>query len=89
MKQALQGLIRIYRFFISPLLGYRCRFVPSCSEYGYEALETFGFLKGVGLLARRLLKCHPWGGSGWDPVPLASLKKNSKNECCYSKDKTR
>jgi putative membrane protein insertion efficiency factor len=87
MKKGLQGLIRIYRFFISPLLGYRCRFLPTCSEYGYEALEYYGFLKGLGLILRRLLRCHPWGGSGWDPVPIVSSKKNPNSYCGHDKDK--
>ncbi|SFJ11505.1 membrane protein insertion efficiency factor YidD [Albimonas pacifica] len=58
-----------YRLFVSPWLGRNCRFAPSCSEYALEALETHGPLRGTWLAARRLLRCHPWGGEGHDPVP--------------------
>ena len=61
--------IHFYRYVISPLLGVNCRFAPSCSEYALEALATHGALKGGYLAARRILRCHPWGGSGYDPVP--------------------
>lgn len=63
------GLIRIYQYTISPLLGPACRFEPSCSRYGIEALKKHGFLKGIVLTFKRVSKCHPWGGSGHDPVP--------------------
>jgi uncharacterized protein len=58
-----------YRFFVSPVLGPRCRYAPSCSEFALEALQVHGVLKGSGMTLRRLLRCHPWGGSGYDPVP--------------------
>lgn len=67
--QALRGCIRVYQVGISPLLGPRCRFHPSCSEYACEAITEHGAITGVGLAVRRLLRCHPWGGSGFDPVP--------------------
>lgn len=63
------ALIRAYQLAISPLLGPRCRFQPSCSQYAREAIEIHGFISGAGLSARRLLRCHPLGPSGWDPVP--------------------
>lgn len=66
---ALRGLILFYRWFLSPLLPPRCRFLPSCSEYGLQALERHGALRGGWLTVRRLARCHPWGGSGYDPVP--------------------
>ncbi len=61
--------IRFYQRFISPLTPPSCRFTPTCSQYAIEALRKHGPLKGLWLAARRLLRCHPWGGSGYDPVP--------------------
>ena len=65
-------LIKIYKFFISPLFGYSCRYMPTCSEYSIEALKTFGFIKGSLLSLKRILSCHPikflGGGEGFDPV---------------------
>ena len=63
------GLLRIYRYFLSPLLGPRCRFMPSCSEYAMQALHTHGAVRGGWLSARRLCKCHPWHPGGFAPVP--------------------
>jgi uncharacterized protein len=65
----LRGLIRLYQLVISPVLPPACRYWPSCSDYAAEAIATHGALKGGGLALRRLLRCHPWGGSGVDPVP--------------------
>ena len=62
-------LVKFYRFAISPWLGGNCRFQPTCSEYAIEALKTHGVLRGGWLAARRISRCHPWGGSGYDPVP--------------------
>jgi uncharacterized protein len=67
----LRGLIRLYQLMLSPLIGPSCRYLPSCSDYAAEALERHGALRGSVLAARRLLSCHPWGGSGYDPVPPA------------------
>lgn len=61
--------IRFYRRCISPLTPPSCRFTPTCSEYALQAIMKHGPLKGLWLAARRLLRCHPWGGSGYDPVP--------------------
>ena len=61
--------IRAYQLLVSPLLGPRCRFYPSCSAYAVEALQTHGPLKGTVLAGRRLLRCHPWNPGGLDPVP--------------------
>jgi uncharacterized protein len=61
--------IRLYRFVISPLLGPSCRYLPTCSDYALTALEQHGLLRGGWLTVRRLARCHPWGGSGYDPVP--------------------
>ena len=65
----LRAAVRAYQLFVSPLLPPSCRFLPSCSEYAAEAIERHGALRGVGLALRRLARCHPWGGSGYDPVP--------------------
>ena len=61
--------IYIYRYFLSPLLGVKCRFAPSCSAYAIEAVEKYGALRGGWLAVKRITKCHPFGGSGYDPVP--------------------
>lgn len=61
--------IKFYKFAISPLLPPTCRFTPSCSQYAIEALRKHGPFKGSFLTIKRLLRCHPWGGSGYDPVP--------------------
>tara|TARA_B100001287_G_scaffold271389_1_gene271615 strand:- start:478 stop:717 length:240 start_codon:yes stop_codon:yes gene_type:complete len=62
------GLIKCYKFLISPLLGQSCRYLPTCSEYCIEALKTHGFFKGLFLSIKRILSCHPWGQGGFDPV---------------------
>ncbi len=63
------GIIKVYRYAISPMMGRRCRFYPSCSAYSLEALDRHGFLKGSKLTLLRLLRCHPWHPGGFDPVP--------------------
>lgn len=63
------GLIRIYQALISPLTPASCRFHPTCSQYALEAFQKHGVLKGGKLAIKRISKCHPWGGSGHDPVP--------------------
>jgi hypothetical protein len=65
----LRGLIRAYQLVLSPLLGPSCRYLPSCSDYAAEAIASHGAARGCWLALRRLLRCHPWGGSGYDPVP--------------------
>ena len=62
-------VIRLYQLFVSPLLTPSCRYLPTCSEYAAEAVVRHGALRGAALGVRRLLRCHPWGGSGYDPVP--------------------
>jgi uncharacterized protein len=61
--------IYFYKFFISPLTHSSCRFVPTCSEYAVQAVKIHGPFKGFVLAVRRILRCHPWGSSGYDPVP--------------------
>ena len=62
-------MIRVYQYMISPLLGPKCRFTPTCSQYAIEALQKYGLLKGLQLALKRIAKCHPWGSHGHDPVP--------------------
>lgn len=69
LSRVLAAGVRAYRLLLSPLLGPRCRFLPTCSEYCLEALARHGARRGSWLTLRRLARCHPWGGSGLDPVP--------------------
>ena len=62
-------VIKIYQLIISPWLGPKCRFTPTCSHYASGALKKYGVFKGTWLAIRRISRCHPWGGSGYDPVP--------------------
>ena len=62
-------LVRLYRLTLSPWLGHNCRFQPTCSQYTIEALERHGLFRGGRLAVIRIARCHPWGGSGYDPVP--------------------
>jgi len=65
----LLALVWLYRMVISPWLGNNCRYQPSCSEYAMQALREHGAFRGTWLAAKRIGRCHPWGGSGYDPVP--------------------
>lgn len=69
LSLCMKGIIMLYRTCISPFLPARCRFLPTCSAYGLEALEVHGFIKGTILLLKRIVRCHPWGHTGHDPVP--------------------
>lgn len=69
MQTVILGLIRLYRYCISPLLGPNCRFHPSCSSYAEEAITRFGLLRGGWLALKRIGRCHPWHVGGHDPVP--------------------
>ncbi len=77
MKQVLQFGLRGYQRFLSPLLPHSCRYVPTCSQYAMEAVELHGAWRGSLLALRRLLRCHPFAGSGLDPVPPAADRANS------------
>lgn len=72
MRAILRGMIRLYQLLLSPLLPGSCRYAPSCSHYAAEAIGTHGAIRGVWLSMRRIARCHPWGGSGYDPVPQTS-----------------
>ena len=62
-------MIRLYQVTLSPWLGGACRYTPTCSNYGIQALEKYGAFKGSWLTIKRVISCNPWGGSGYDPVP--------------------
>lgn len=69
MRTVLTFLIKFYQRAISPLFPPACRFTPTCSAYALEAIQKYGAGKGTWLAIKRILRCHPWGGSGYDPVP--------------------
>ena len=73
MKKVIEFIVLlpvyVYRICISPFIPPRCRYVPTCSQYSIEAVKKHGVLKGGWLAIKRILRCHPWGGSGYDPVP--------------------
>lgn len=69
LSAALIAPIQFYRCVISPMTPPSCRFTPTCSQYAIEAIRKHGPFKGMYLAVRRILRCHPWGGSGYDPVP--------------------
>ncbi|MCH2140653.1 MAG: membrane protein insertion efficiency factor YidD [Phycisphaerales bacterium] len=68
-SQFLILLVRIYQVTLSPFMGGHCRYQPTCSKYAIEALRDHGAFRGGWLAFKRVARCHPWGGSGWDPVP--------------------
>ena len=68
-------LIRGYQLIVSPILGSNCRFMPTCSEYAMESFKTYGLIKGSFLTIKRIGKCHPFGGHGYDPIP-SKMEKN-------------
>lgn len=80
MRKLAQLALRGYKRWISPMLPAACRYVPTCSEYAEEAIERFGLLRGGAMATWRLLRCNPFGGSGWDPV----LNNEKSQTCCHS-----
>lgn len=78
MKRLLLGAIRLYRKTLSPLIGQQCRFEPTCSHYGEEAIAKHGALRGSLLTVWRILRCGPWSKGGYDPVPETFLVKHEK-----------
>lgn len=79
MRKIISGIIGFYRYVISPMLGPRCRFTPSCSEYSQTAVMRFGVIKGGWIAIKRILSCHPWGKSGYDPVPEIECSDKEHN----------
>lgn len=84
LSALLRGAIRAYQLLISPLLLPSCRYLPSCSDYAAEAIARHGPFFGSWLALRRLLRCHPWGGSGYDPVPALRHPSPSPSSCPHS-----
>ena len=68
IKRFFIGVVKGYQYLISPLLGQNCRYTPTCSQYSIQAIEKYGIFKGIWLSTKRISKCHPWGGSGHDPL---------------------
>lgn len=95
MSLIFTALIRVYQVCLSPLLGPSCRYHPTCSNYALDAINQHGPLRGLWLALRRLSRCHPWGGSGYDPVPEPAIHAASsapkasqassslKHTCCH------
>ena len=81
MKSLLVWLLRGYQLLLSPMLGPRCRFFPSCSNYAIEALRVHGAARGSWLAARRVGRCHPWNAGGLDPVPPKGAKESHSAAC--------
>ena len=78
MKRLLIGAIRLYRKTLSPFIGQQCRFEPTCSHYGEEAIAKHGAMRGTILTVWRILRCGPWSKGGYDPVPETFLVKHEK-----------
>ena len=86
-KSLLTTPIRVYKYFLSPWLGQSCRFVPTCSTYSIEAIETLGPIRGLILSMKRIGRCHPWCEGGRDPVPKnqpAKSKNNTLSTRCHT-----
>ena len=74
------AFLRFYKKAISPFLPYACRYTPTCSEYMIEAIEKYGVIKGLLLGIKRIIRCHPWGESGYDPVPKKNTTTKQKKD---------
>jgi len=83
------GTIKGYQWFISPLLPGSCRFYPTCSRYAIDALARHGLLRGTGLAIARILRCHPWGDSKFDPVPGSGLDPHNHDQTAHESHESR
>ena len=83
-ERTVRAALRAYKLTLSPLIGRQCRFGPSCSDYAAEVLITHGPLRGGFLAARRLCRCNPWGGSGYDPPPPPRHPRAARKWTCES-----
>ena len=81
MRQFLLLPIRFYQYAISPMMASHCRHIPTCSQYAVEAIQHHGAIKGSYLAGTRLLRCHPWGEGGYDPVPGTESVREHNPEC--------
>lgn len=91
MRKLLLLPIRFYQYAVSPMMASHCRYYPSCSQYAIEAISHHGGLKGLFLSIKRLLRCHPWGKGGYDPVPGTDDRKSTESttsDCCEPADQT-
>jgi uncharacterized protein len=79
-RKLVWGLVRGYQLFISPVLPGSCRYMPSCSAYAAEAVQTHGAIRGGWLALKRMARCHPWGGWGYDPVPGPDASQNHDHD---------
>jgi len=85
MRRLCIFLIKAYQYGISPFINNRCRYFPTCSQYAITAIERYGVTKGSLLSIKRILRCHPWGGQGYDPVPN---KKMEPHHCSDHKSQS-
>ncbi len=89
-KYIVLALLQVYRWIVSPAKiflfgpGARCRFTPTCSQYALQAVKTHGALSGGWLATKRVCRCHPWGGAGYDPVPDATVDANQPGAPAHS-----
>lgn len=74
--------VRAYQWVIAPLFPGNCRYEPTCSHYAVEALRVHGPARGAWLSVRRILRCNPWGGAGYDPVPAPACPESTRPACC-------
>lgn len=87
LRTMLIASIRVYQTVISPILGPRCRYLPTCSDYTIEAIQAHGPVRGLWLGVRRLGRCHPWGGHGYDPVPPVAQCRCSHDTPSHEDDR--